>query len=368
MSPRSLARALRHRRRIRRVLTTPAGPLSGQHAPARYEVHRGVGVLHLYGTAEAMGVQYGLLLGPALRALVGYAGVLLPAPLREGFCRYASDRSQHLPDAYRHQVAALSEAAKVPLPEMLAMNVVPRIRCSTLATWGPATPDGELIMGRNADYFGLGLADRGSLLMVLHPDEGRPVVLVSFIGMVGGFTGMNDVGVSFGNMLVLNAARRRWRDDGLPVQLAMRQVATQAGSARQFVEGLAELPHAVPNNVMVADEGEALVAELGTRSAELRQGRAGWLASTNDFRVHPDAGKLAGCPRFDLLARLAEQHAGQMDLQRMRRALLGAHIPRRNLQAAIMVPARRHLHVSLNRVPAAGGPYRLFSVRRLTES
>jgi len=134
--------------------------------------------------------------------------------------------------------------------------------CGMGCQGGPRS-DAGLICGRNGDYFSLGFfQDRGMLVRVVHPREGAAVAGVTFLAMIGSFTGMNDRGVAYGNMMVSNAAGPARRTGGLTIQLALRQAAMRAGSAAEMGELLRHIKHVVPMNVMVADRNEALVLEL----------------------------------------------------------------------------------------------------------
>jgi len=51
----------------------------------------------------------------------------------------------------------------------------------------------------------------------------------------------------------------------------------------------------------------------------------------------------------------------------MKKALHAAMIPTMNIQAVVFEPGKMRMHVSINRVPAGAGPYRVFDLRKLLE-
>ncbi|MHC4563727.1 MAG: C45 family autoproteolytic acyltransferase/hydrolase [Planctomycetota bacterium] len=351
------------REAIRKALQMPAR--CGERA--RLEVVDGIPVAHLYGTGEEMARQYGTLLKPALQALEKYGEKVFPPGLARCFVAQGKEVEATLPAELRAQLRAIAEAAEVPYEFISGVNLVPNIMCSTLAMWGPAGPDGELIMGRNVDYPAMGLAERGSLVLVCHSTDAAPVVLVSFLGMMGGFTGINAEGVCFGNMVIFNASGPESQAGGLPIQLAMRIAGQQSGTAREMVDDLRATRHIIPMSVMVADRTEALVVELGLTGSRVRGGdRVGVLAASNYFLVHPDqAWRFTGCPRHKSLLRDAEEHHGAMTPKDMGEALYDARFPTMNLQAVIFEPSTMKMHISINRNPAAAGPYHEFDVQQL---
>jgi hypothetical protein len=352
--------ALSHRERIKTAMQTPR-----RAGRARLEVRQGIPVLHLYGTGTEMARQYGTLLKTALGALSGYADAVLPPASKERFIDYARRAEPKLPEGLRAELRSAADAADMPHLDLVAMNVVPRLRCTALAVWGAASFDGRLVMGRNADYFGMGLEDRGSMVVVFHSTQGRGVVMIGFLGMLGGFTGINAEGVAFGNLLAFNAEEPTFREGGLPIQLAMRLAAGHSRDAEDMAARLTRMPHVIPMNVMVADAAHALVVELGVREAHVRRGEGGVLAVSNDFLVHPGRHERRRCPRLRALRSTAEKHRGRMGVRGMTEALYAARLVGMNLQAAVFEPEAMRMHVSVNRTPAAAGPYRTFDVRKL---
>ena len=374
--------ACAHREQIKTAMLEPkcldAGgePVSGEarRGEPRLEVHGHIPVLHLYGTGEEMAEQYGRLLRPAIQGLVGYAEALLPEGTMRRYVAYGRAAERHLPEDLRAELRIAAEAADVPHEYLLALNLVPRAACSTLAMWGEATPDGEMLMGRNADYFDMGLGDRGSLLIVFHATDRRPVVAVGFVGMLGAFTGVNADGVAFGNMLVFNTDNAAppgiaAGTKGLPIQLAMRRAAARSASAAEMADALRTMPHAIPMNVMVADPREALVLELDPLGHTVRRGERGVLASTNYFVENPAMRSAARCERLYRLTRDAGERRGTMSVEQMQQSLHAVRIEKwgmiHNVHSVVFEPGVMRMHVSLNRIPATKGPWKTYDLRAL---
>jgi len=220
-------------------LRTPASS-----PPARMDILGDTPVIHVYGCPQERGRQYGRLLARPLQALHRCITDFTTSEKYAQLMAYAQAHEFVLPPEVRAELHATSEASGMPYIELVALNITPTLTCSALATWNEQAADNEpsgapaglpgpgarLIMGRDADYFSLGFTDRGMVVVVCHPDEGMPVISVTFLGMVGAFTGMNARGVAFGNMLVLNTPETR-QEDGLTIQLALRLAAERAATA-----------------------------------------------------------------------------------------------------------------------------------------
>ncbi|MBM4030938.1 MAG: hypothetical protein FJ291_04035 [Planctomycetes bacterium] len=332
---------------------------------AHMDVYGNVPVVHLYGSPEEMGEQYGALLRQPLRSLATCIELFMPDEKKKRAARFAETLEKNLPDDARAELKAIAKASGVPYETVVAANVTPNILCTALAVWDKATPDGALILGRNSDYPAFGLEKVLGLIVVYHPDEGNPVVSVNYLGMIGCTTGINSEGVAFGNLLSLNAKNRDTNENGLPVQLHLRRVAHRACNADELARGLLALEHAAPMNVVVADEKRALVVELAGNGGETRTSEKGILAVSNHFLSQALASYPSRCARYDSLMRSAEGNFGGHDVEKMKEALFAAKIEGWNLHSVIFEPAKKCLHVSMNRQPASAGPYATFGVDAL---
>ena len=355
--------ACRDREALREALLTPA-QTDGR---ARLDVVDGVPVLRLYGTGDEMAHQYGTLLKPALQPFVGYVDTIITPGLQRCFFARAHAAEPHLPADILRQIRIAAEAANVPYDYLLAVNVVPQIECSALAVWGDKTTDGACVMGRNAEYISMGLGDCGSLLIVRHATDQTPMVLVSFVGMLGGFTGITADGVGFGNLVIFNARpeANEIRPKGLPVQLAMPLAADGAKTAAEMIDRLLAMNHAIPMNVMAADRTDSLIVELGPEQNVIRRGRDGVLSVSNYYVEHPNRWFSYDCPRQVAMEEYAEDHRGQMTAKMMEEALKEGSYDLLNLQAVVLAPATMRIHVSINKIPAVDGPYQVFDVEEL---
>jgi hypothetical protein len=174
---------------------------------------------------------------------------------------------------------------------------------------------------------------------------------------------MNARGVAFGNMLVLNTPETH-QEDGLTIQLALRLAAEQAATADEMAERLEAQKHVIPMNVMVADSRHALALELDLGAIRIRQGDHGVLVSTNHFMKPPVVRPEDSGVRYDTLLAAGIASDGAMNVEQMKKALWAAR-GKLNVQAVVFEPSRLRMHVSINHVPAAGGPYLVLDLHDL---
>ena len=325
-------------------------------------------VVTLHGSPGQMGDQYGRLLREPLGALAACIESAIPSGLQRRLLELAHRAEPHLPQPSRDEIRAIAEASGVRHDLLMALNTTTRIACTTIAARGPG---GRVVMGRNGDFFGMGLGERAMAVVVRRPDSGRATVSVNFLGMVGAFTGMNDRGVAFGNMVVLNAGGVRYRPAGLPIQIALRQAAERATNAEEMAGALALQHHAAPMNVMAADRDNALIVELGLAGSAVRLLEDAPLIATNYFRTPELAGNRQRAARADACQRYQRLAVGRyaaedvMSVADLKHALHRTRVKMLNLQAVVFEPAAMRMHVSINRLPASAGPYTLLDARRM---
>ena len=327
-------------------------------------------VVTLRGTPEEMGRQYGSLMREPLQALAASIESAIPARLQRRLLELTHRAEPHLPDSVRQEIRAIADAADVRYDLLATMNTTTRIACTTIAA---RDPGGHVVMGRNGDSFGMGFGERAMAVVVRRPNQGHATISVNFLGMVGAFTGINDQGVAFGNMVVLNAGGIRFRPAGLPIQIALRLAAEQTANTEELAGFLALRHHAAPMNVMAADRSSALVVELGLAGSAVQYLEDAPLIATNYFRTpelagnHQRAARADACQRYQRLAVGRYAIEDVMSVTDLKQALHRTRVKMLNLQAVVFEPAAMRMHVSINRLPASAGPYIVLNARRLME-
>jgi isopenicillin-N N-acyltransferase like protein len=322
-------------------------------------------VVHLYGSPEEMGRQYGTLLKPQLNSLYSIISSVFPHRKLNEFLQQAKSTEPFLPDEVRTELKAISETSKLDYLFIVAMNVVPRVDCSTLAAWGESTASHNLIMGRNSEYYTKGLNKVLGLIVVRHPDNGFQTINITFLGMVGTFTGMNEKGVCYGNMLAYNG----WNDSiyigGLPVQLLMRIGGERASNPEEFKEFLFQNKHIIPIIVMVAGTDKAFVTEHTQDKSDFREATRSVLASANFFQTPKITKVYEPDERYAILLNEVRKNYGKLDVGLFEKIMEKASQKDKNVQCVIFEPREMKLYISINKVPASEGPFSTIDANQL---
>lgn len=336
--------------------------ISNEKGKPRIEYINSIPIVHVYGTPREMGMQYGTILKKQLNSLIELTEELFPPRKIEEFIAIGQAASPNLPEKMRDELMGISEASGVDYKHILAINLVPRTTCSTLALWGDATADGNLIMGRNADYAFKSVNKALGLILVKHPAEGYATITVTFLGMIGGYSCMNETGLCYGNMLVHNGIEKTFNTNGLSIQLIMQQGGEKFSTAREMANFVANQEILTPNNIMCADKDEAILVELSQMKSEIREGQKGVLAGTNYFLSPGLYDNYVRCSRFEKLMLQSKNNYGTFSIEKLKEAMYIARQNGQNLQCVLFEPATRTMHVSINRVPASKGPFTRFNV------
>jgi len=333
---------------------------------ARIDIVQELPVIHRYGTPEEMGRQYGTLLKGSINDVVNLVKLLLPPESLDSYVAAAKALEKNLPEGTVLQLKAVAGAAGVPYDIILAINMTAKYNCSGLTVLGDRAKDGKMMFCRNLDYFAYGLGHCANIIIVFHPEAGKRLVSLAFVGFIGAYTGINEDGVAFGNMLVFNSAPPLYNSRGVTIHLAFREAAFKAVDTESFCDLIAKMEHVIPMNAMVADGKKACVLEIGAEKMSRRFPERNYIAATNYFLNPGKRSQKVDCERYGYLDALGSDAGAALGVEDMEKALKGSAMGKLNLQAVVFVPADMKMYLSMNRMPpAADGPYREFDIREL---
>lgn len=206
------------------------------------------------------------------------------------------------------------------------------VGCTGFAAWGPATANGDLLVGRNFDFEAGEVFDADKCVLYVWPDDGIAYVHVAWAGMAGAVTGMNAEGIS----VHINAART---DDsgfgriGTPVTMVVRRVLEQARSIEDAHKIIREATVFVSDSFLVGSRSEnrAVVIEKSPERCELREAyREGLILQTNHFLTatfKDDAAnqeqieRATTLYRYERLKELTEREQGKLTPERVQAIL-----------------------------------------------
>jgi len=221
-------------------------------------IRQGQRICMLNGSPREIGTQHGTMLKREVRRVVDSViyTLALHQSLERGswmldeFREAWKAQSEHIPDEFKEEMAALAEAANVELEELQLANMLPSLfHCSGFTLGGGATTGGKLYHGRVLDYLAsIGLQDTAALF-VINKTGAKPLVSVGYAGMMGCVTGMNAEKIVIGEI----GGGEVDRLDGLPMQVLVRQVLERSASLDEALAVLKDSKRTGEHSYVVSD-------------------------------------------------------------------------------------------------------------------
>ena len=101
------------------------------------------------------------------------------------------------------------------------------VGCTSFSGWDSCTPDSSLIIGRNCDFYVGDKFAEDKIVFFCNPAEGHKFSMITWAGMMGCVSGMNDKGIT----VTINAAKSDMpTGSATPIALLAREILQYAGS------------------------------------------------------------------------------------------------------------------------------------------
>ena len=311
------------------AVVASAAEMAAPYPRGRRERLNGCLVMHLAGTGDQMGRQQARLARTLVRRVV--RKVILEG---EGSGnRYASlvkgamVMERYLPPEYRAELKALAAGAGVKYQDLVALQLFGDVqrgqRCTSYAAFGPATANGECIVGRNMDFYDHGVSAYAACLLHYTPSDGIPFVTASWCWIINGWTAMNAYGIVCANN---SAYGGHDSIEGLSTCFMVRKVAQFAHTVEEGVRIVQQTPRACGTNLIIAggDPPAAAIVEFDHKQVVVRWAKRGYVCAANGFRAlgrtepQPEEDDAGDTPSYwlsrdDLLSRLIRENYGRID-------------------------------------------------------
>src|SRR5690554_1070422 len=133
--------------------------------------------------------------------------------LRKFLTWYNRKMYLHIPEEYKAEIYGLSQFSSSNFSEIgepylrllylhgahdigHALQDLMLVGCSAFAVWGEKTVDGELLIGRNFDFYAGDEFAKEKIIAFINPSEGHKFMSVTWGGMIGVVSGMNEHGLT----------------------------------------------------------------------------------------------------------------------------------------------------------------------------
>nr|WP_128414522.1 C45 family autoproteolytic acyltransferase/hydolase [Chryseobacterium sp. Leaf201] len=196
-----------------------------------------------------------------------------------GLSRYSSDRynfiaPQYLRTLYLHGAHDIGHA----------MQDLMMVGCTSLAVWNENTEDGDLLIGRNFDFYAGDDFAKNKVIEFVEPENGIPYMSVSWPGMIGVVSGMNKEGIT----VTINAGKSKIPLAAkTPISLVTREILQYAATIDEAIAIAKKRKVFVSESIMVgsANDKNAVVIEVSPdHFGVYRVQNSGKVFCTNHFQ------------------------------------------------------------------------------------
>jgi hypothetical protein len=173
-----------------------------------------------------------------------------------GLSQYSSDKynfvaPKYLRNLYLHGAHDIGHA----------MQDLMVVGCTSLAVWNENTEDGDLLIGRNFDFYVGDDFAKNKLVEFVEPEEGIPYFSVSWPGMIGVVSGMNKEGIT----VTINAGKSKIPLTAkTPISLVTREILQFAKTIDEAIAIARKRKVFVSESILVgsANDKNAVIIEV----------------------------------------------------------------------------------------------------------
>lgn len=252
-----------------------------------FKNEQGVWELYLEGNALERGVANGSLTRELIHhqeiAFMNKLEAMVPSENYRGFLKsfisyFNRKLYLHVPEEYKQEIYGVSRYGLERYDDFApgyirmlyfhgahdighALQDLMLVGCTSFAAWDDKTEDGQLLLGRNFDFYAGDEFGEQKIAAFINPDQGHKFMMYTWGGMIGAVSGMNEQGIT----VTINAGKSKMPFKAkTPISLVAREILQYASNTSEAIEIAKKREVFVSESIMVGsgDEKKAILIEV----------------------------------------------------------------------------------------------------------
>lgn len=335
-------------------------------------------VLYVNGTAYERGYQHGILLREQVRdnLLFLYKQIqkhILPATV---FLELYKKAEPYIPDTYKEEMRGLADGSEIPLDVIHIVHILPSVTewgghkllrahlkassnteqsfntsCSNIGAGGLATNNGQFYTVRILDWgiHRISKLHEYPLITIGTGPDTLSYVNIGWVGFLGAISGINEEGITLGEMGYGNPPNETV--EGTPMPFLLREVMAKASSLKDVRKIIAKSPGTNSFAYLMSD-GKQKKAELYIRDRDrflvFPQGTE--VKDKTDY--YPALPQISYGGRYGKrMSQLLHTYSGQLSPKLFMKVIIPQIVMKGNFQNVVYDPANLSFWVNYSRSP-----------------
>jgi isopenicillin-N N-acyltransferase-like protein len=344
------------------------------HGKGQLKYINGVPVLLLRGTPEEVGEQLGVLALKPAHGFIKKGDEFLKRwePISSIVLKHGNVLLPQVPRDHLKELDAAAKASGLSRNLLVFGNTISDLRkmsrCSALLVEPDRSATGGVLFGRNMDWADFGRLHEYTLVAVYRPKRKRAFAMVTYPGLIGCVSGINEAGLALASLDVNRSkdGSALFNPRGTASNLALRRVLEECTSIKEADKLLRSMKRATMLNVAICDKKRCAVFEITPKSLVVRKATKGICACTNHFRTkelatfREDGVKT---PRFEALE--TSRKLKKLTLADVAKKMHAVNQGAATIQTMVFEPTALKLHVAFGKGPATRLPLRTLALSDL---
>lgn len=157
------------------------------------------------------------------------------------------------------------------------------VGCTSFSAWSTRTDDSSLLVARNFDFYVGDDFAKNKIILFCNPDSGIKFMSVTWPGMIGAVSGMNDAGIA----VTINAGTAEApTKSATPISIVVREILQYAHNIGEAVKIASSRKTFVSESIMVASAADhrTVIIEKSPTRQDVFEAKNNFLVCANHFQ------------------------------------------------------------------------------------